>query len=86
MTYKIYTVNNNGLKQIKDILTKNHANFQNREPTHSELSAWASDVEDSLNNGNGACFEILNWSTVAGGTKEFTITSEGYDAEEVNED
>ena len=86
MTYTIYTVNNNGLEQIKNILINKHKDFEGTEPTAQMLNAWVSDVEDSLHNGNGACFEILSWNHVLGRTEQFTLTTEGYDTEEVEED
>ena len=85
MTCVNYTVNQNGLDQIKNILREKHKAFQNQEATAENLSAWASDVEDSLNNGNDASFEIKSWDHVMGRTETFELSSGGYDAEEIEE-
>lgn len=81
----IYTVNKSGLDQIKNILLTYHKKFQEVEPTIDMLNAWASDVEESLNNGNGACFEIKSHDHILGRTEEFTLTTDVYSQEEIEE-
>lgn len=81
-----YTVNEQGLTEIKEFLSANHKKGGNHF-THDMLQAWAADAEFQLAEGNPASIEIKSWDSIHGRTQEFTISPAGLDAraEEVEE-
>lgn len=81
MKATIKTINENGLNQIKTFLVENHkdgAIFDD-----NMISAWATDAEFQIGEGNPASIEIFRSDSVSGRTVEFTISDEGLDSEEV---
>ena len=78
-------INANGLNQIAEALGQYHKLGRDHF-TQSMLNAWASDAEDHFNDGNGCHFEIRSFDSNSGAPVEVTITSEGYDVEEVNDE
>jgi hypothetical protein len=80
------TINQIGLNEIAEFLKSNHTTFAELEPAASELSAWASDAEFQLGEGNPASIEIPARNSVTGAPIEFTITDAGIDVEEAGEE
>lgn len=80
---KIAHINENGLNQIAKALGHHHKLGRDHF-TLSMLHAWASDAEDNFNQENGCYFEIRNFDTKSGASLEVSITSEGYEVEELN--
>lgn len=80
---KAITVNQNGLSSILAILDKNHR--MNGSFTASMLAAWASDVENSWAEGNGACFEIAGRDSLTGNPQTFCLDATCFDIYEVEE-
>ncbi len=74
-------VNDNGIEQIANLLGEKHKLGKDHF-TDSMLLAWAEEVDDSLADGNGACFEIRAWDSVSGHTERCCITDEGLDTNE----
>lgn len=74
-------VNGNGIEQIANLLCEKHKLGKDHF-TDSMLLAWAEEVDDSLADGNGACFEIRAWDSVSGHTEFCCITDEGLDTNE----
>ena len=82
---KHITINENGLAQIKTALAEKHK-LGGEHFTTSMLLAWASDVENSWSNGNGAAFEITDWDAVSGHPEVVVVTEAGYDLHDDGED
>jgi len=76
-------INTNGINQIASALGQFHKLGQDHF-TSAMLSAWASEAEESFNNGNGMDFEIKSWDSATGRTEVVTITAEGFDIETLN--
>lgn len=74
-------VNYNGIEQIANLLGEKHKLGKDHF-TDSMLLAWAEEVDDSLADRNGACFEIRAWDSVSGHTELCYITDEGLDTNE----
>ena len=77
-----YTVNEQGLNEIKEFLAANHkkgGDYFDRDM----LLAWAADAEFQLAEGNSATIEIKSWNSIHGHTQEFTISDAGLDVETV---
>ena len=72
------TVNVQGLKEIRDYLSDLH---KQETFTDAQVSAWAAEVEDSLNAGNGAEFEIKAHDSKSGHVELCRLDDEGYDVE-----
>jgi hypothetical protein len=72
------TVNEQGLKEIRDYLSDLH---KQDTFTDEQVSAWATEVEDSLNAGNGAEFEIKANDSKSGHVELCRLDDEGYDVE-----
>ena len=72
------TVNELGIKEIRGYLSDLH---KQETFTAAQVSAWASEVEDSLNAGNGAEFEIKAHESKSGHVELCRIDDEGYDIE-----
>jgi hypothetical protein len=79
-TYTRFTVNEQGLNEIKEFLAENHEKGGDHF-TRSMLLAWAADAEFQLSEGNPATIEIAPWDSIHGRTQEFTISDAGLDAE-----
>lgn len=78
------TVNQSGLEFIAQVLKESHVR---EEPfTLSMLAAWASDVENSWAEGNGAGFEIPARESVTGNPIEVTMPAGTYDVIEIDEE
>jgi len=72
------TVNEQGLKEIKGYLSDLH---KQETFTDAQVLAWAAEVEDSLNAGNGAEFEIKAYDSKSGHVELCQLDDEGYDVE-----
>lgn len=72
------TVNEQGLKEIRGYLFDLH---KQETFTDKQVSEWAAQVEDSLNAGNGAEFEIKAHESKSGHVELCRIDDEGYDIE-----
>ena len=83
MKVKNYTVNEQGLDEIKEFLAANHKKGGDHF-THDMLRAWAADAEFQLAEGNRATIEIRSWDSVRGAAIEYTISDAGLDCEEVD--
>ncbi|HAZ3446367.1 TPA: hypothetical protein JD357_005054 [Citrobacter freundii] len=77
-----YTVNEQGLNEIKEFLADNHKKGGDHFD-RDMLLAWAADAEFQLAEGNPATIEIKSWDSIHGHTQEFTISDAGLDAETV---
>ena len=78
-----YTINENGIGQIKSFLQvahKPHVFDQNM------LHAWASAAEFQLGEGNPASIEISQHYSKSGRTETFTVSDAGIDAHQINDD
>ena len=82
---QVARINANGLEQIAAALGKYHKLGRDHF-TPTMLGAWATDAEDHFNDGNGCYFEIRAWDSNSGSPVEVTISAEGYDVEEVNDE
>ena len=85
MKYTTYTVNEQGLNEIKGFLEANHKKGDNHFD-RDMLLAWAADAEFQLSEGNPATIEIKSWDSIHGRTQELTISDDGLDAETVEID
>ena len=76
-TITSYQINDAGLAFIAEELGQRHKQFSNSAPTREMLLAWAVDAEFSIEDGNGAEFEIRAWDTVSGHTElvELDVTA-----------
>jgi len=77
-----YTINQNGIAEIKGFLSTAH------KPQHfdeSMLQAWASAAEFQLGEGNGASIEICSFFSKSGRTETFTVSAAGIDAHAIDE-
>ena len=75
------TVNEQGLKEIREFLAENHKRGDNF--SRDMLLAWAADAEFQLSEGNPASIEIRACDSLNGRTQEYTISAEGLQAAEV---
>lgn len=82
---QVARINANGLEQIAAALGQHHKLGRDHF-TSAMLNAWASDAEDHFNDGNGCYFEIRSFDSNSGSPVEVTITAEGYEVEEVNDE
>ena len=80
MKMTTYTVNDQGLEEIKEFLIKNHKEG-NDYFSREMLLAWAAEAEFQLAEGNPPSIELHPWESVNGCTLEFTISNAGLDAE-----
>ncbi len=81
-TFTQYSVNEQGLNEIKEFLTDNHKKGGDHFDRNM-LLAWAADAEFQLSEGNPATIEIKSFDSIHGHTQEFTISDAGLDAETV---
>ena len=80
-----YTVNEQGLNEIKEFLAANHKKGGDHF-TRDMLQAWAADAEFQLSEGNSATIEIRAHDCIHGYTIEYTISNAGLDAETIEID
>jgi len=79
---KQYTVNANGLAQIRAHLAE-RTKKGGEHFTDSMIHAWAEKVEQSLSDNGHADFEIRSWDTISGHTELCSITDDGIDARDM---
>ena len=77
-----YTVNEQGLREIKEFLAENHKKGGDHFD-RDMLLAWAADAEFQLAEGNGATIEIKSADSIYGRPQVFTISAAGLDSESV---
>lgn len=77
-----YTVNEQGLNEIKEFLAANHKKGGDHF-TRDMLQAWAADAEFQLAEGNSASIEIKSWDSQSGHAEVLTISNAGIDAGDV---
>lgn len=82
---KICTVNELGLSEIKEFLSRHHIKGGDHF-SRDMLHAWASDAEFQLAEGNPPTIEIRSWDSTSGATIEYTISNNGLDCKDVEED
>jgi hypothetical protein len=82
---QVARINANGFEQIADALGQHHKLGRDHF-TSAMLNAWATDAENHFSDGNGCFFEIRRFDTNSGSPVEVTISAEGYDVEEVNDE
>lgn len=80
-----FTVNEQGLNEIKEFLAANHKKGGDHF-TRDMLQAWAADAEFQLSEGNPATIEIRAHDCIHGYTIEYTISNAGLDAETIEID
>ena len=80
-----YTVNEQGLDEIKKFLAANHKKGGDHFD-RDMLLAWAADAEFQLAEGNPATIEIRSWDSIHGYTQEYCISDAGLDAQVVEVD
>jgi hypothetical protein len=85
MQVTTYTVNEQGLNEIKEFLADNHKKGGDHFD-RGMLLAWAAEAEFQLSEGNPATIEINARDSIHGCTQEFTISDAGLDAETVEID
>ena len=81
-TFTRYSINEQGLNEIKEFLAENHKKGGDQFD-RDMLLAWAADAEFQLSEGNPASIEIKSFDSIHGRTQEFTISYAGLDAETV---
>lgn len=82
MQVTYYTVNEQGLNEIKEFLADNHKKGGDHFDRNM-LKAWAVDAEYQLAEGNRATIEIKSWDSIHDRTEAFTISDAGLDAKTV---
>jgi len=82
MKTKQYSVNEQGLNEIKEFLASNHKKGGDHF-TREMLQAWAADAEFQLGEGNPAMIEIRSFDAVSGRTETFTLSDAGLDCAEI---
>lgn len=85
MQVTTYTVNEQGLNEIKKFLAANHKKGGDHFD-RDMLLAWAADAEFQLSEGNPATIEIKSWDSIHGYTQEYRISYAGLDAQVVEID
>lgn len=85
MQVTTYTVNEQGLNEIKEFLAANHKKGGDHF-TRDMLQAWAADAEFQLSEGNPATIEIKSWDSIHGYTQGYCISDAGLDAQVVEID
>ena len=78
-------INTKGLIQIHQALGQHHKLGADHF-TPQMLNAWAQEAEDHFNNGSGCYFEIRGFDTNSGSPVVVTISEEGFDVTNVNDD
>jgi len=82
MKAKQYSVNEQGLNEIKEFLASNHKKGGDHF-TREMIQAWAADAEFQLGEGNPAMIEIRSFDAVSGHTETFTLSDAGLDCAEI---
>ena len=85
MQVTTYTVNEQGLNEIKEFLADNHR-LGGEHFDREMLLAWAADAERHLDENGRATIEIKSWDSVHGYTQEYRISDAGLDAQVVEID
>ena len=81
----VYSINKDGLNEIKAFLAENHK-LGGEHFSRDMLQSWASDAEFQLGEGNPATITISSWDSIHGRTQELTVSSAGLDLEEIEID
>jgi len=86
---KMYTINENGMQQIVEQLKSKckpsvfdgwlDDDLVESRRTQEMLSAWATELEDTLNSGDGEEIEISRHDTISGHTEHLSVTDAGID-------
>ena len=86
---KTYTINENGMQQIVDQLKSQckpsvfdgwlDDDLISSLRSQEMLSAWATELEDTLNSGNGDEIEISSHRTISGHIEHLSVTDAGID-------
>lgn len=84
MKYTTATVNETGLAEIKEFLSQNHKKGGDHF-TREMLSAWASEAEFQVGEGNPPTIELHARDSVHGRTQEYTISPAGIDEVEYDD-
>lgn len=82
MKTKRYTVNRAGIEEIRQFLGENHKLGASHFDAYM-LSAWATEAEDSANNGGPAMIEVKTCDARLGHAVTYTISESGMDCEEI---
>lgn len=85
-THTVKTVNTKGLVELAKFLAENHKRGDIISTSPSMLRAWAEEAEFSLGKGNDAGIEIRSFESIHGRTQTYTISAEGLDSVEVEND
>ena len=67
-----------GIREIREILLE-HSNIAPQTVTPDSLWAWAEDVIDSLNAGNGARFELGYAHSITGAPQTFELSDQAWE-------
>ena len=84
---KNYTINPTGLREIEGWLAENFVDARG-EPADVDMRCvldFACDAEDGLNAGNPPIIELLFNQSATGRTITYTVSSAGYDVEEIED-
>ena len=91
---KSHIINENGMQQIVDQLRAKckpsvfdgwlDADLIDSRRSQEMLSAWAADLEDVLDGGNGEFVEISQHDTRSGHTEHLSVSEVGINIEEVS--
>ena len=82
MKTKQYTVNNAGLEEIRRFLAEHHKLGTDHFDADM-LGDWATDAEDSANNGGPAMIEVKAYDARLGHAVTYTISDSGMDCEDI---
>ena len=85
MQVTTYTVNEQGLNEIKEFLAANHKKGGDHF-TRDMLNAWAADAEFQMSEGNSPSIELKASDSIHGYTQEYTVSDAGIDTEYVEID
>lgn len=86
MKIKTYAINETGLESIHAHLAEKHR-LGGEHFTRDMLMAWAGEAEESIANGNDACFEISSFDSVSGHTELCWLDLDrDFNAEEIEVD
>lgn len=84
MQITTYTINENGLNEIKEFLQANHKRGAALGP--KEIAAWAAEAEVQLGEGNSPTIEVGAAHSEHGHAVTYTVSSDGLDAQVVEID
>ena len=80
-----HTVNEQGLREIKQFLAANYK-LGGEHFTRDMILVWAASAEAHLADGNPATIEIPAWDSVSGHAELYEVSDDGLDAETVEID